>query len=791
VSPSRIVLLSLFTFLSASAANPELLRQAWSARWIKAPGAPRSEYGVYHFRRTFTLPAKPSSFVVHVSGDNRYQLFANGKRVAWGPARGDLFHWRYETVDLAAHLNAGQNVLAAVVWNFGSETPMAQVTNETGFLLQGDTAAERIVDTGKEWKAAANPAYAPIPVRMGRDVTGYYVAGPGERVDAAAYPWRWHIAEFDDSKWSAAESIGAAAPRGARDAHSYWMLVPRNIPPMEESPEPALRVRVANGAVAQDKQPFKPYTLAANHKSKLILDQGYYTTGYPELTVTGGRGATISLKYSESLFEPGTWKKGHRDEVAGKELKGNQDIFLPDGGAARTWRPLWWRVWRYIELDIQTGPEPIRIDSLTATFTGYPFVRKARIETSDPAANAELQRMLDVSWKTLRVDAHETFMDCAYYEQLQYVGDTRLEALTTFSLTTDPRLVKNAIEILQHTQTADGLTYARGPSRLPQYIPQFSLYWIAMLHDYWMYQNEPNFVRDMLPASRSILAWFASHQRPNGSLGRLPWWNYVDWVRGWRSGVPPVAADGGSSAIIDLLLLAGYQWGADLERSVGSKGLAAEYDERAATLAGTVRALYWDAGRGLFADTPEKKSYSQHQNAFAILTGLVKGVDAERLAAKLIEDRSLTESTLYFRYYIHSAMLKAGLGDRFMDQLGTWRDALKIGLTTWPEMPEPSRSDAHAWSSHIAFDFFRTMLGVEPAASGFSKVRIQPHLGKLADLSGVMPHPNGEIEVTVKRKSKGVSGRVVLPPGTEGEFVWGMYSTPLKSGINNIEAVER
>ena len=201
------------------------------------------------------------------------------------------------------------------------------------------------------------------------------------------------------------------------------------------------------------------------------------------------------------------------------------------------------------------------------------------------------------------------------------------------------------------------------------------------LRDYWMCRHEPECVRGMLPASRGVLAWFASHQRPDGSLGPLPWWNYVDWVRGWRNGVPPVAADGGSSAIIDLLLLAGYQWGADLERSMGSKGLAAEYDQRAATLAGTIRKLYWDPDRGLFADTPEKKSYSQHQNAFAILTGLVKGNDAERLAAKMIDDRSLTQSTLYFRYYIHSAMLKAGLGDRFLDHLVTWRGALKIGRT--------------------------------------------------------------------------------------------------------------
>jgi alpha-L-rhamnosidase len=560
---------------------------------------------------------------------------------------------------------------------------------------------------------------------------------------------------------------------------------------MEDSPEPALRVRMANNAVVQDRSELKSFTVPANSKTTLILDQGYYTTGYPELTVTGGRGATVSLKYSESLFQPGTWNKGHRDEVQGKELKGNQDVFLPDGGASRVWRPLWWRTWRYIELDVQTAGEPARVDSLATTFTGYPFQRKARLQTSDPAANAELQRMLDVSWKTLRVDAHETFMDCAYYEQLQYIGDTRLEALTTFALSDDPRLVKNAIEVLQHTQTADGLTYARGPSRLPQYIPQFSLYWIGMLHDYWMYRDEPEFVRSMLPASRGIISWFASHQRPNGSLGAMPWWNYTDWVREWRSGVPPVAADGGSSAIQDFVLLAAYQWAADLERALGSPGLAAEYIQRAATLAQAVKPLYWDEGRGLFADTPEKKSFSQHQNAFAILTGVTRGAEAQRLAAKMIEDRSLTESTLYFRYYIHTALLKAGLGDRFLDQLGTWRDALKIGLTTWPEQPEPSRSDAHAWSSHIAFDFFRTMLGIEPAAPRFAKVRIQPHLGKLSDLSGAMPHPNGEIVVTVKRTPAGAGARITLPAGTSGEFVWAGRTTALKAGVNDIAATSR
>ncbi len=106
-----LLLIPIFV-LGGPSVSSELQKKAWPARWVTSPGA-GSSFGVYHFRKTFELQQKPSSFVVHVSGDNRYEFFVNGNLVSQGPARGDLYHWRFETLDLAPHLIAGRNVLAA------------------------------------------------------------------------------------------------------------------------------------------------------------------------------------------------------------------------------------------------------------------------------------------------------------------------------------------------------------------------------------------------------------------------------------------------------------------------------------------------------------------------------------------------------------------------------------------------------------------------------------------------------------------------------------------------------
>jgi hypothetical protein len=97
-------------------------------------------------------------------------------------------------------------------------------------------------------------------------------------------------------------------------------------------------------------------------------------------------------------------------------------------------------------------------------------------------------------------------------------------------------------------------------------------------------------------------------------------------------------------------------------------------------------------------------------------------------------------------------MKKAGLREDYMAMLQPWYTMLNLGLSTFAEKPEPTRSDCHAWSSSPNYDFLATNLGIEPASPGFATVRIEPALGTLKWAEGRMPHPKGEIRARFKRQ---------------------------------------
>ncbi|HLA40999.1 MAG TPA: alpha-L-rhamnosidase C-terminal domain-containing protein, partial [Candidatus Glassbacteria bacterium] len=183
----------------------------------------------------------------------------------------------------------------------------------------------------------------------------------------------------------------------------------------------------------------------------------------------------------------------------------------------------------------------------------------------------------------------------------------------------------------------------------------------------------------------------------------------------------------------------------------------------------------------------EKKEFSQHTNAMAVLVGLLPEDKNAELMERVLSDRSLIQCTYYYRFYLVRALVKAGLANRYLDLLAPWQDMLDLRLTTFAEEPEPTRSDCHAWSASPLYEFLATVCGITPASPGFKRIRIEPQPGRLEKINCIFPHPVGTVELELTRQGPaGIQGRVSLPAGLDGEFVWQGRAVELHPGSQDI-----
>lgn len=750
--------------------------------WITHAQAKAKGPAVVHFRKALRLDAVPAALWVHVSADNRYTLYVNGARAGSGPSASDLAHWRYRRIDIAPLLKVGDNAIAAVVWNFTTPAgPMAQISARTGFYFNAEAPQFSALNSGSTWMASLDPGRVPTAgmaqvLKQFKNL--YYAAGSPETVDAAKADWNWETGPLGGERWQAAvatESAGA------------WTL--------SADPLPAMRhERVHSGAVVRTDLdearafPQAPVTIPAGRSVRILLDRGDMVAAYPELRLAGGRGARVKMTYAEALYDADN-KKGHRDEVGQRRAKGIFDTFIADG-ERRLFAPLHWRVWRFLELDIETGDSPLTLEALTTYETGYPFRQIARFESDDPALN----KIWQIGWRTAQVDAHDTYMDSAYWEQLQYTGDTRLQALISYAVSGDDRLAVNAIDAIGWSGRADGPMEGAYPSRGKNDIPPFSLLWVAMLNDYHQRLPDPAVVVRNLPRARQVLAWYGRYLRPDRLLGKNPGWNFVDWVgqtATQRDVFPTFDADG-ASCLTTLAYLGALRDMAELESAVGDRSLGHDYMVRAASVTMALRERCWSAERALYADDPSLAKFSQHANALAVLYDVATPAQARDLLPRVVSGdgiaapKGVTGASYYFSWYLVRAFAHAGMERKYFDLLKTWRDLLKLGYTTWPEEPGDTRSDTHAWSAHPTADLLGIVAGVQPGAPGYRSVRVAPQLGHLKRLHAVVQTPSGPVTVDYTLRGKRLIARVIKPAGLPGEFVWNGKRHPLRRADNNL-----
>jgi len=337
--------------------------------WFRAGSEARTPY-IAVFRNRFVLD-KTALFSLKFSADERCQLFLNGERIIDGPERGDKNHWYYQNYGTV--LEPGKYCLVARVLCLGKEmTAHAQQSVQHGFYAKSD-----ILNGNWEYQILEDCIFkTPFP-------------------DWGTYPrcevgieYNWDVLKGRGGEWKQAE-------------------------------------KYIDSRILHDPElPLMRYEAETNYQiiqypNKFLVVFDDYVCVWPEFRFSGSGKAAV--RWAETLYDNENYDKlllkgakGKRDKYVNKHFIGKGNLFNLPGGENLHWVDYWWKAGRYMEI---TFDGDCRIEQMNFFRTGYPYNCKLDFDFPDP----RLEKLLKMSFCTLRACSHETYIDCPYYEQLMYM----------------------------------------------------------------------------------------------------------------------------------------------------------------------------------------------------------------------------------------------------------------------------------------------------------------------------------------------------------------------------------
>lgn len=827
--------------------NQKLHYALEKSAWIWLPGrdAGSGPHAV-EFRNEWTAEEEETLLTIHLSADTRFEAFLDGVPFAMGPDRSDLKHWSFSSFRIC--VPRGRHVFEVLCFYLPRPaSPCARLSREPGFIFGVSGREDADTDRRAEGEKDRHPGLPRWPgkfLNTGAEQSSWRVRErPGVSFFPAgnsfiAAPLRLDGAEFyrDTPYVSPAVVRAALCPNEYGVRRPGWILHPSPLPEQMRAvygKTGELRAYFdgpAGDCPVVEKDNLRPTaawtrfqnflegkeTLAVPPQTEfsVLIDLHDYLCAFPELEAEGGgEDAEIRIAWQESLYLPGSREKGNRDEICGKcfPVSVQWDLFRRlDPCRCRKYRSVSWRAGRYLLISVKTGRMELRLHRLRLLETRYPLKIESEIRFSEEGLN-ELQPFMI---RALESCMHETYMDCPYHEQLMYVGDTRLEALTTHVLSRDFRLPLRAVELFDWSRSDwDGLVAERYPSSEPQLSVTFSLLWPLMLRDLALYRRIPaEKFRRLRNSVRTMLLRVSEYLNGEDLLENLPGWSFVDWCPEWRVGVPYPLDSGGVSSLFSLHFVLSLKAALELEQYL--PGQEAEtpgtrQEEEARTDETAFRELYrslservstsllrhfWTEDRSMLADDLSREHFSVHAQCLALLSGVLPPEKEYACLEALLNVKPGTAAfpTVYFSHYFFETLYRFHRADRIPDFLGIWRKMREEGgaVTTW-ESPEPSRSDCHAWGAHPLYHFYSSVAGIRSTAPGFRKVLITPQMGKMKQICGALTHPDGEIKFDFRNDDGAFHARIVLPENCEGIFRLASYGRLLHPGENELNVKKR
>lgn len=732
----------------------------WQPQWIWVSGAQNSGKVPFaaHFRKELTLPAEAhiASAFAKVSADRVYRLWVNGYLVSRGPADpgNDIImsthwshHWLYNQIDLAPYLHAGLNVIAAEVLT-ANMLPSYSL-GHPGFALGADVVLTNgptvNLSTGADWKAEAIDAYSEGPLSALAPRSPAKSSPNGLLYDARLDDPAWRSGSFKQKDWADAAKID-----------SVWgPLMASQIPEAMEAVWPVESIGPATPNVTTTA-PLSQigHAIRVSGDGAFSVNFGRVMSGYFSMKVSSTAGTVVTL-------EPTETHDGNSMRPAQVTLRGGETVFeypLLDSFST-------------VRVTVSHATHPVEFSDIRATFASQPVEYRGSFTSSDPYLN----RLWTTSRWLLQICMQDHYLDSpGHQEPISDFGDYLIESLENDYSFNEPWLARQDLRkfagILDNSGSVNFHT-------------SYSLLWLQMLMDYYDYTGDESLLRELKPTADRLLDHFATFQGPNGLLSEAPNYMFMDWVMidGFLMHHPPAVIGQGYLTAFYYRALAD---GTRLARLTGDTARAERYEQLRTGVHAAFERELWDEKAGLYRDgrpfqnhqkdpnwLPQDKDIETHSaqmNSLAVLYDLAPKARQKAIMDKLFSTPPLNVQP-YFMHFVFAAEDHAGVFDRYAwTQMQRWH--LNLETRTFNENWYGG-DWSHAWGGTPLIQMSARILGVTPAAPGYKRIAIRPHLCGLQFARGVVPTAMGDVSVSWKNSDSGFTVDVAIPENTSADIV--------------------
>lgn len=620
------------------------------------------------FRRKAELkPAEKA--ILRISADDYYKLYINGKFVTMGPASGYPFRYNYNEVDVTAYLTAGVNTFAVHsyyqglnnrVWVSGDQRAM--------FWCELDLDGETVLVSDESWVCHDHTAYT-------TNGTWGYQTAFYEIYDSAAPEVGFEQPDFDDKNW-----IKASVRK-----YADWKLAKQMTGQLDIYTVKPVTVKKIDGG--------------------LFMDFGQQMVGYSWAKAHGNKGDQVVFHCGEELNEDGSVRWDCRCSCTFEDswiLSGGEDVLDQFD----------FKSYRFMEV---LFPDTVTIDDVGMIVRHRPFRLAAKYDTD----NADLKKILDLCFRTIKYGSQECFVDCPAREKAEYMGDLTISGRASAVITGDTTFMKKAIQnFCDSAFVCPGLLAVSVAARM-QEIADYSLQFPAQIVWVHSMDGDTEFTRRTEPAVTGLYKYFVGYaeQNPDGLLEHFTdKWNLVDWPASMRDGydfpmTEPIGP--GVHNVLNAFWCGFLDAMAEFYTILGMTDEAAEAAARAKSVKAAFIKTFYNPETGYFCDSAAKTHSAVQSNLLPLLFNI--GTEDEALRRRLIDMirvKRLSSMGVYMAYFALAALVLNGereLAVELATDPDCWMHMFEQDATAtmevWDKEQKGNTSFFHPWACAPAIVF--------------------------------------------------------------------------------------